>query len=82
MTPYERLMAEEIPTGTFGHARPPRPVQRAGRPWTAEEQDQHVADLLAALDGWHSQDENDVRKRSRHHLHLISAAPDQTPDAA
>jgi hypothetical protein len=73
---YERLMAEAIPTGTFGHALPPRP--REGRPataWTPEEQAQHVADLLAALSGWESQDAPDVRKRERHHLRLVRDQP-------
>lgn len=80
-TPYERLMAEEIPTGTFGHAQPPRPPERHTRPWTPEEQAQHVATLLAALDGWESQDHHDIRKRERHrHLRLIQT--DQTPEAA
>lgn len=78
-TAYERLMAEALPTGTFGHALPPG--QRATPPaWTPEEQAQHLADLTAALDGWHSQDEHDVRKRQRHrHLRLVHAR-DQADD--
>ncbi|MFG3154254.1 hypothetical protein ACGF7W_19670 [Streptomyces sp. NPDC048219] len=70
-TPYERLMAEGVPTGTFGYALPPRP--REGRPipgWTPEEQGQHLADLLAALVGWQATDERAERKRGRH-LRLI-----------
>lgn len=54
-TPYERLMAEAIPV------RPP--AKPPNEPWTPEEQAQHVADLLEALDGWHSQDPRDIRKR-------------------
>ena len=56
MTPYERLMAEAVPTGTFGRARPaPRQETapaRTGRPapaWTPEEQAAHYAELEAAL---------------------------------
>jgi hypothetical protein len=70
MTPYERLMTEQWPTGTFGHARPPRPAKPPGEPWTAEEQAQHLADLNAALDDWH-----------RPHLHLIPTPVSHT-DAA
>ncbi|NUP33014.1 MAG: hypothetical protein HOV66_24985 [Streptomycetaceae bacterium] len=51
MTPLERLLAEELPTGTFGHAQPPRAPRPDGW-WTAQEQAQHVADLLAALADW------------------------------
>lgn len=85
MSAYERLMAEEWPPGSFGYpparpAPPPRPI----RPWTPEEQAQHLADLLTALDGWHSDDDHDIRKRERHrHLRLIADQPDQSqPDAA
>lgn len=45
MTPWERLMQEAIPV------RPaPKP---ADEPWTPAEQAQHLAELEAALDGWH-----------------------------
>lgn len=72
MTPYERLLAEEWPTGTFGYPLPPKPPEpRPIRPWTPEEQAQHVADLLEALDGWH--DTTDPR-----HLRLIHTQTDQT----
>lgn len=72
MTPQERLAAEEIPTGTFGHAIPTRPAQRAVRPgpmWTADEQAQHRADLLAAIDGWVWDD--DARADERRHLRVV-----------
>ncbi|MGA5372324.1 hypothetical protein ACPCSD_14750 [Streptomyces griseoincarnatus] len=50
MTPYERLMAEAVPTGTFGRARPTTPRTADTAPaWTAEEQAAHRAELLAAL---------------------------------
>jgi hypothetical protein len=50
MTPYERLMAEAIPTGTFGRARPAQPRTADSAPaWTPEEQAAHRAELEAAL---------------------------------
>jgi hypothetical protein len=51
MSPYDRLMAEALPTGTFGHAEPARPRQ-ADRVslWTSDEQADHVAALEAELD--------------------------------
>ena len=69
-TPFDRLLAEELPTGTFGHALPPpEPPPRPITPWTAEEQAQHLADLLAALDGW-VWDEED-RAETRRQLRLV-----------
>ncbi|HET6356063.1 hypothetical protein [Streptomyces sp.] len=60
MTPYERLMAEELPTGTFGDAQPATtPRDTPGRHWTALEQLEHRRTLDAALNGWH--DETDPR---------------------
>lgn len=50
MTPLERLLAEELPTGTFGDAQPARGPVRSVRPWTAAEQAAHVAVLEAELD--------------------------------
>ncbi|MFZ3569933.1 hypothetical protein ACOKM5_23285 [Streptomyces sp. BH097] len=72
MTPHDRLAAEEVPTGTFGHARPPRPADARVRPgptWSATEQAQHCADLLAAIDGWVWGDNR--RADERRHLRLI-----------
>ena len=66
MTPYERLMAEAIPTGTFGHAAPPPP---GPRPWTAIEQREHAASLDAALEGWEWNRE--TRREERRHLRLV-----------
>lgn len=53
MTPYERLMAEAVPTGTFGHARPARRQHAEPAPaWTPEEQARHLAVLEAELDAY------------------------------
>lgn len=52
MTPFERLMAEAVPTGTFGRTRPARQQQAESAPaWTPEEQARHRAELEAALAG-------------------------------
>ncbi|MGX1907709.1 hypothetical protein ACWIID_02415 [Streptomyces phaeochromogenes] len=80
MTPYERLIAEQWPTGKFGRNEP---VQRRPLPplpdrspdhrpipsWTPEEQAQHLADLDAALSAWQEKSAAADRKReySRHH---------------
>lgn len=66
MNAYERLMSEAIPT------RPP-PAPKPTSHWTPEQQAQHVADLLNALDGWHSTDPRDTRKRHQpRQLRLIT----------
>jgi hypothetical protein len=51
VTPLERLLAEALPTGTFGHALPekPRVLERPSL-WTPIEQAAHVAALEAELD--------------------------------
>ncbi|MGW9058873.1 hypothetical protein [Streptomyces sp. NPDC055733] len=72
MNAYERLMAEALPTGTFGHAQPTSSQPRATRPWTAEEQAQHRAELEAALNR-HALDE---RSRTRQQTALAAAADD------
>jgi hypothetical protein len=51
VSPYDRLMAESLPTGTFGHAEPVRPRQAEYMSrWTSDEQAAHVAALEAELD--------------------------------
>jgi hypothetical protein len=55
VTPYERLLLEAIPDGTFGGARPPRPdppetTARTRHRTTAIEQAMNRARLEAALD--------------------------------
>lgn len=59
MSPLDRLLAEAIPT------RPAPAPKPAHEPWTAEEQAQHLADLAAALNGWHWQDDTSLSKRRR-----------------
>jgi hypothetical protein len=77
VTPYERLLAEELPTGTFGRALPPR---EGPREWTALEQAEHLAVLETALDGWHwdRPARADVRRR---HLRLVDGGTAETPAA-
>lgn len=52
MTPYERLMAEQIPVRPTPANPRPRPTEPASH-WTPEEQAEHRRILLEALDGWH-----------------------------
>lgn len=59
MSPLDRLLAETIPT------RPTPAPKPATEPWTAEEQAQHWADLAAALNGWHWEDDTSLSKRRR-----------------
>ncbi|MFE9391657.1 hypothetical protein [Streptomyces sp. NPDC006784] len=68
-TAYDRLLAEEIPVRP---APPPHTPQHTHHPsaWTPEQQAQHRADLLAALDAHHA------HHRGRH----LAAVPEQ--DAA
>ncbi|MGW4043008.1 hypothetical protein [Streptomyces sp. NPDC004721] len=47
-TPYERLMAEAIPTRPAPAPKPERPSRLPG-PWTAEEQDAHWAELCTEV---------------------------------
>lgn len=78
---YERLMAEAIPTGTFGRARPAQPRRGEQAPaWTPEEQARHRAELDAALDGFELDDEYASHKRERYrqqraHLRLVATPP-------
>ncbi|MFJ4880112.1 hypothetical protein ACIP93_33560 [Streptomyces sp. NPDC088745] len=85
MTPYERLMAEQWPTGRFGRDAPvqrrplpPLPVRpperRPIRPWTPEEQAQHFAELEAALSTWQDPTPAANRKREYHRVHACRAA--------
>jgi len=67
MNAYERLMAEAVPTGSFGRARPPKRQRAESAPrWTPEEQAAHLATLNAALDGFELDDEYASNKRDRY----------------
>lgn len=60
MTSDPRL-AEDVPDGTFGGARP-----RRFEPWTPEQQAEHRAELKAALRGWRDESAPARRDRERH----------------
>lgn len=80
MTPFERLMAEELPTGTFGDAprtdirRHVKPAARAhytvANPTSPTLAAEHCRVLDAALDGW-AYDEP-TRDAERRHLRLLT----------
>ncbi|MFD5221435.1 hypothetical protein ACFWMH_27720 [Streptomyces tendae] len=73
MNAYERLMAEAVPTGTFGHARPARRQHAEPAPrWTPEEQAAHRAELEAALN------ETETRGPRRPRLRVIDGASTTT----
>jgi len=61
-TPYERLMQEAIPV---------RPDPAPGHTWTPEEQAQHRAELLTAINGWHWHDETRISRKHRRHLRVV-----------
>ncbi|MFF8696302.1 hypothetical protein ACF08W_29225 [Streptomyces sp. NPDC015144] len=64
MTPYERLMAEAIPTGRFGdpvdEARPQRPLMTR-----QDQQAARRAALVEAQSDWRLPDTASQRKRAR-----------------
>ena len=66
MTPYERLMAEAIPTGTFGDGHPDKHPKPHTEPWTVQEQAQHLRTLNAALEGWKDPSDQAERDRDRY----------------
>lgn len=70
MTPLERLLAEEIPTGTFGGPKPHTPpaTTHGPRTTTPVEAAEHVAALEAAL----------TSQRARH----LRAVPTTESEAA
>jgi hypothetical protein len=86
MNAYERLMAEAVPTGSFGRARPPKRQCTEPAPrWTPAEQAAHRATLDAALDGFELVDDYASNKRDRYreqrtHLRLVAPAPTPPPD--
>ncbi|MEU9354948.1 hypothetical protein AB0D65_29135 [Streptomyces griseoloalbus] len=90
MTPYERLMAEAIPTGRFGRpAADAPPISTPAAKSTPEQQAARRAVLDEAQHGWRLPDERSQRNRERlaarkrasrpRHLHLV---PDPTDTRA
>ncbi|MER7952012.1 hypothetical protein ABTY59_31940 [Streptomyces sp. NPDC096079] len=65
MTPYERLMAEGIPTGTFGGPRTESEVRPPAAASTASQQAARRAALEEAQHGWRLPDERSERNRER-----------------
>ncbi|MFD9192955.1 hypothetical protein ACFWCA_32675 [Streptomyces phaeochromogenes] len=49
MSALDRLLAEELPTGTFGYAKPVPAERRPVTPWTPAEQAAHYAELARAI---------------------------------
>ncbi|MEU5476736.1 hypothetical protein [Streptomyces mirabilis] len=86
MTPYERLMAEQWPTGRFGRGEPvdgsPQaptrerpPESRPIRGWSPEEQAEHLAALKAfTAEGWRDTSQVADRKREYNREHARQTA--------
>lgn len=80
MTPYERLMAEELPTGRFGDAPRTEPRRRTksadvshhtiANPTSAAQAAEHCRVLVEALDSWEWEAER--RATQRRHLHAVT----------
>jgi hypothetical protein len=75
-------MAEAIPSGTFGHARPTgRRTNQPAPAWTPEQQAEHLATLNAALDGWQDPSETATRDRRRPRRPQLRVLDGGTPAA-
>lgn len=64
-TPYERLMAEAIPTGRFGRPDGSRAAMTPAATSTSEQQAARRAALEEAQHGWRLPDPDSERKRQR-----------------
>lgn len=73
MTPLERLLAEELPTGTFGGAR-----DRKTEPVPATVAAHHRQQLLAEVDAYDRAHRGQRPPRTGRHLQPV---PDQRPAA-
>lgn len=73
MTPYERLLTEQIPTRPAPAEPRPRRVP-PGHRWTAEEQDQHWAELCDAIRDWRWEGDTSLSAK-RKHLRIAREAP-------
>ncbi|MEV6833537.1 hypothetical protein AB0N17_03235 [Streptomyces sp. NPDC051133] len=74
-SPYDRLMAEDIPTRPPALPKADLPPTRPIQPWTSEEQAQHLADMLAALHGWTYREPDPET-----HLRLVEPTDTADPD--
>jgi hypothetical protein len=72
VTPYERLLAESIPTRPPPAEPQPRRVP-AGHQWTPAEQAQHWADLCEAIADWRWEGDTSLSAKRRH-LRLLRQA--------
>lgn len=72
MTPLERLLMEELPTGQWGGPRPNQRPRTRLPAISPEDAAHHLAELAAALAGW---------EYDRDHRHL-QAVPDTESEAA
>lgn len=70
MSPLERLLAEAVPTGTFGEAQPTTARSTEPRRWTPAEQAAHYAALAEGIDGWEYA-EHTRRPHTTRHLYVI-----------
>lgn len=73
MTALERLLAEAVPTGTFGDAQPAPARSTEPRRWTPAEQAAHYAALAEGIDGWEYA-EHTRRPHTTGHLYVIDGA--------
>lgn len=73
MTALERLLAEAVPTGTFGDAQPTTPRSSEPRRWTPAEQAAHYAALADGIDGWEYAEHTRLPHTTRH-LYVIDGA--------
>ncbi|GAA2439178.1 hypothetical protein [Streptomyces glaucus] len=76
MTPYERLMAEAIPTGKFGGPDVDSQARKTSAATsTPEQQAARRAALEEAQRGWHLPDKDSERKRERSRERKRAARP-------
>ncbi|MER6616368.1 hypothetical protein [Streptomyces xantholiticus] len=76
MTPYERLMAEQWPTGTFGRPAVDDPTRTAPTATsTPEQQAARRAALAEAQHGWRLPDQRSQRNRERTAERKCAARP-------
>lgn len=72
MSPLDRLLAEAVPTGTFGDSQPTT-TRSEPRRWTPAEQAAHYAALAEGIDGWEYAKHTRPPHTTRH-LYVIDPA--------